>query len=221
VAGVVAGVTLIAVGAWGVAGHHARLPTAGPPPHLGAATQGPAPAGSGPPAASSPTRVRTVPRQDRRTPGSAVSSTTTVPQLSPGASRVVIPSLQIDAAVTAVTESPVGALGVPDDPTTLGWWMPEPSVLVLDGHVDSALTGPGALFELRDLKPGAEIVVDPPSGGPERWHLDGLRTYVKGHLPVALFYQPGPRLVIVTCGGPFDYATHHYYDNVVAYASPS
>jgi hypothetical protein len=28
------------------------------------------------------------------------------------------------------------------------------------------------------------------------------------------------RLVIITCGGPFDYATHHYYDNVVAYGIP-
>jgi hypothetical protein len=32
--------------------------------------------------------------------------------------------------------------------------------------------------------------------------------------------QVTPRLVILTCGGPFDAATGHYLDNIVAYALP-
>jgi hypothetical protein len=31
----------------------------------------------------------------------------------------------------------------------------------------------------------------------------------------------GGRLALVTCGGPFDSATGHYEDNIVAYAVPS
>jgi hypothetical protein len=29
------------------------------------------------------------------------------------------------------------------------------------------------------------------------------------------------RLVVVSCGGPFDASTGHYLDNIVAYAVPS
>jgi hypothetical protein len=29
------------------------------------------------------------------------------------------------------------------------------------------------------------------------------------------------RLVIVSCGGPFDATTGHYLDNIVAYAAPA
>ncbi len=98
--------------------------------------------------------------------------------------------------------------------------MPSTAELVLDGHVDMAGQGPGALFELRAVRPGAAVIVET-AGGPEHWAVDGVRTYLKGHVPAVLFTGAGPRLVIITCGGPFDWATHHYDDNVVVYASPA
>jgi hypothetical protein len=138
-----------------------------------------------------------------------------------GAQSILIPSLQVSAA--AVPESVTdGALGVPGSPAEVGWWMPSTAELVIDGHVDMEGTGPGALYEVRNLHPGAGVSVQT-ADGPENWTIDGVRTYQKGQLPVGLFSWQGAdaRLVIITCGGPFDYATHHYYDNVVAYASPS
>ena len=100
--------------------------------------------------------------------------------------------------------------------------MPSTAELVIDGHVDMDGAGPGALYELRNLLPGAQVFVQT-TDGPEDWTINGIRTYQKGHLPAGLFRWRGAdaRLVIITCGGPFDNATHHYYDNVVAYASPS
>ena len=49
-----------------------------------------------------------------------------------------------------------------------------------------------------------------------------LRGYVKADLPVPAVFgqQVSPRLVIVSCGGPFDAATGHYLENIVAYAVP-
>jgi len=45
--------------------------------------------------------------------------------------------------------------------------------------------------------------------------------YPKAGLPVALFRTDGPpMLTLVTCGGPFDSATHHYRDNIVVSAAP-
>ena len=138
-----------------------------------------------------------------------------------GAQSVRIPSLLVSAP--AKPESATGGtLGVPDDPAHVGWWMPSTSELVIDGHVDMAGVGPGALYEVRNLSPGARLVVQT-ADGPERWTIDGVRTYQKGRVPAGLFTWQGAtaRLVIITCGGPFDYATHHYYDNVVAYGSLS
>jgi hypothetical protein len=45
---------------------------------------------------------------------------------------------------------------------------------------------------------------------------------LKQNLPPDIFSRNGkPRLVIVTCGGPFDQAIRHYRDNVVVTAVPA
>jgi hypothetical protein len=124
-------------------------------------------------------------------------------------------------SATASPESvTAGALGVPDNPHDVGWWMPSTAELVIDGHVDMEGAGPGALYEVRNLRPGAQVVVQT-ANGPEHWTIDRVRTYQKGQVPPGLFRWQGnaARLVIMTCGGPFDFATHHYYDNVVAYGA--
>jgi hypothetical protein len=136
-----------------------------------------------------------------------------------GAQSIQIPSVQVSATATPETAT-AGTLGVPDDPHEVGWWMPSTAELVIDGHVDMEGVGPGALYEVRNLRPGAQVVVRA-AGQTEHWTIDGVRTYQKGQIPAGLFRWQGsaPRLVIITCGGPFDYATHHYYDNVVAYGT--
>jgi hypothetical protein len=50
-----------------------------------------------------------------------------------------------------------------------------------------------------------------------------VRTYPKETgLPASAFARDGaPRLVLITCGGPFDAATGNYEDNVVVYATPA
>jgi hypothetical protein len=48
-----------------------------------------------------------------------------------------------------------------------------------------------------------------------------VRSYLKSKLPTSVFRRTGPaRLVLVTCGGPFDAATGHYRDDVVVTAVP-
>jgi hypothetical protein len=49
-----------------------------------------------------------------------------------------------------------------------------------------------------------------------------LRSVSKKDLPQALFASGGARrLVLVTCGGAFDAATHQYADNVLVTAVPA
>jgi hypothetical protein len=138
-----------------------------------------------------------------------------------------IRSLGISAKVVPVSVGQDGALGVPDDPSRVGWWANGPApgdpvgTAVIDGHVDSAATGPGALFELRKIKVGAEVVIDQP-GGSIYFRIAAKREYAKSSLPWQKIFDQSVRgrLVIVTCGGRFDSSSRNYLDNVVAYAVP-
>jgi hypothetical protein len=206
-----AGLTLLAVAAWGIGVHQPRLPNAGPAPAMAQ----PARATAAAPAATVPS-ASAVPPVTRP----AVPPAPVMPVVLPvGAQAIQIPSLQVSAPASPESVT-AGALGVPADPAHVGWWMPSTSELVIDGHVDMEGVGPGALYEVRNLRPGARITVQTTAGA-EHWTIDGVRTYQKGRVPAGLLTPPGTgtRLVIITCGGPFDYATHHYYDNVVAYGS--
>ena len=49
-----------------------------------------------------------------------------------------------------------------------------------------------------------------------------VRAYAKADLPAEVFDRAGaPRLVLISCGGPFDRARRSYRDNIVVYGVPS
>jgi hypothetical protein len=164
----------------------------------------------------------------------------------PGASRftaaggrLVIPAIGVDAPMTpagAVGTRGTAALSIPDDIATVGWWdgtiseggrtlhedapsPGQPGVAVIAGHVDSA-AGPGALFDLKDLKAGDLIEIIDSRGRASAWTVDAApETELKTELPTALWVTTGPpTIALVTCGGPFDAATGHYLDNVIVWA---
>jgi hypothetical protein len=140
---------------------------------------------------------------------------------------IAVPQLRVTAPVVPVGVSAAGALDVPADIHELGWWAggalagSTGGTVVLDGHVDSAAAGAGALYELRTLTVGSTVDLRG-SEGTFTYRITGVREYRKGALPAAsLFAQSGqPRLVLITCGGPFDAATHHYRDNIAAFGVP-
>ncbi|MDQ6783653.1 MAG: class F sortase [Actinomycetota bacterium] len=90
---------------------------------------------------------------------------------------LVIPRFHVEAPVVTEPVSAGGSLGVPDDPMTLGWWSggPEPGApegtSVIDGHVDSANRGRGALVRLQGLSPGDPLAGSCRAlgGGDLRW----------------------------------------------------
>ena len=88
------------------------------------------------------------------------------------------------------------------------------------GHVDTKLSGPGALFHLGSIRPGEGMTVQT-AMGPVRYRVAARRAYSKADLPSEIFTARGtPRLVVITCGGRFDRSTGHYDSNVVVYAVP-
>ncbi|SDO62480.1 Sortase family protein [Nakamurella panacisegetis] len=139
-----------------------------------------------------------------------------------------LPTLRVTAPVQPV-DVVGGELQVPDDPRTVGWWRasaPPGSPVgstVVDGHIDSATAGLGALFHLADLDPGDEVSVRTSAGRVVPYTVRARRVYVKSAgLPAEIFTRSGPpRLVLISCGGPFDAAAHSYQDNIIVFATPS
>jgi hypothetical protein len=139
-----------------------------------------------------------------------------------------LPTLGVNAPIVPVAVDRGGALGVPDDPRVVGWWAAgggltdSGGALVLDGHVDTAAEGPGALFRLADLVAGDAITLTASDGVLQSFRVTAVRPYPKPSLPPDVFAASATqRLVIITCGGHFNRSTRQYVDNVVAYAEPS
>lgn len=164
-------------------------------------------------------------------PRTAPSPTAPVaPVLSPAIGVPVsldIPILGVRAPVDAVLATG-GVLHPPEDPARVGWWLASappggdgPTVLL--GHVDSVTAGAGALLGLTDLQRGDRITVHGSDGGSADYAVSERQVHVKADgLPAALFDLGGAtRLVVITCGGPFDESTGSYEDNVVVVAEPA
>ena len=151
---------------------------------------------------------------------------TVVPQ-RPAPVRLAVPALGVDAPVEPVGVRDDGQMALPDNVDRLGWYRfgPVPGAegsAVFAGHVDDADQGLGALAPLRDAEPGAEVVVTDAAGTATRWRVVSREVLEKQALPVdRLFARTGePRLVLVTCGGPFLPDVGGYRDNVVVVAKP-
>jgi hypothetical protein len=140
---------------------------------------------------------------------------------------VRVAALGVDAPVVRETVDRGGALTLPEDPRTIGWWGAGAApgaplgTVVLAGHVDTEQQGAGALFPLARAPLGARVVVSGRDGD-ATYVVQARRRFAKGDLPWRdLFGQDvEARLLLVTCGGDFDRATRHYTDNVVVYAVP-
>lgn len=130
------------------------------------------------------------------------------------------------AAVVPVGVLPSGALDLPDDPRTVGWWaagaMPgqRAGLLVLAGHIDSATEGAGALKVLLDLEKGDTVAVAGTDGTVAEYRVLERAATPKSELDPGLITREGPhRPVLITCGGAFDEETGHYADNIIVLAN--
>ena len=141
--------------------------------------------------------------------------------------RLSIAAIDVDAPVVASGVTRAGNAEIPPDGDVIGWYEygSAPGAArgsaVLIGHRDTIAEGPGALFDLDDLSVGDAITV---ATGRLTYDYEVVRvqSVAKERLPDSLFTRTGPpRLVVITCGGPFDAAAGGYQENLYAVAAPS
>ena len=159
-----------------------------------------------------------------------------VPYAGPARPRGAAPApaapVRLEIGTTAGAQVvPVGADGgqlrIPESPRTVGWWVGSaPSgaahgSTLLAGHVDSSRQGAGTFARLHELPLGTRIMLTDVFGARHAYLVTARRSYPKLALPADVFRTGGrPRLLLVTCGGPFDHARGRYRDNLVVYALP-
>jgi hypothetical protein len=143
--------------------------------------------------------------------------------------RVRIETLGIDAPVAPVgIDVAHGVLGVPPAIRRTAWWRDgaapgaRTGAVLIAGHVDNAKLGAGAFFKLHQARAGDRVTVTTAAGRTFTYRVVSVRDYPKSRLPASVYSTRGrPRLVLVTCGGPFIESEGHYRDNVVLAAVPA
>ena len=118
-----------------------------------------------------------------------------------------------------------GELQVPSSYTVAGWYTgsPRPGAVgssIIIGHIDS-VSGPAVFYRLNTLTRGDKIYVKRADGTLVEFRVTSVREYLKDHFPTEDVYGPVPdaELRLITCGGAWDGATHHYLSNIVVYAT--
>lgn len=142
--------------------------------------------------------------------------------------RVQVPAGGIDVTVEPVGVLADGQMELPANPRVAGWYRygPDPESdaggTVIAAHVDSLKYGLGPFAKLTSLSAGTKVQVTTADGVAHSYSIQTIQKILKAQLPVAqLFDRTGsPRLVLITCGGQFDYMTLHYSDNIFVTAVP-
>lgn len=140
--------------------------------------------------------------------------------------RIALPDLGIDMEVEAEGIDQEGAMALPKNAATAGWYRFGPGLresagaTVIAAHVDSPHDGIGPFSRLKDAAVGSLVNVTADDGSTVAYTVTEVRSVGKIGAPMAeVFDRAGsPRLTLVTCGGAFDYDTGHYVDNVIVTA---
>jgi len=137
---------------------------------------------------------------------------------------VEIPSISVKSELIDLHILDDGSLGVPADFGVAGLWTegalpgnPGPAIVV--GHLNS-VSGPAVFSRLRDLRPGAPVVIRKADGSALTYAVERSDQYAKSSFPTEAVYgaTADPTLRLITCGGTFDRSRREYTDNVVVFA---
>jgi LPXTG-site transpeptidase (sortase) family protein len=140
---------------------------------------------------------------------------------------LTIPLIGVSTKLIRLGLASDGSLQVPplSDTAVAGWYTgsPRPGAIgsaIIVGHVDT-VHGPAVFDRLDQLRKGDQVYVRRADGTLVKFLVTAVRTYLKDQFPTQTVYGPTPdaELRLITCGGAWDPATHHYLSNIVVYAT--
>lgn len=139
--------------------------------------------------------------------------------------RLIIPALNINAAVQQVGINSKGNMGVPSNFTDVAWYEggTVPGAVgsaVIDGHVDNGLGLDGVFKHLADIKVGDEVDVQDKNGTMLHFVVGDIQEYPYEQVPTdKIFNQHDQaRLNLITCEGAWVAGGKTYDHRLVVFA---
>jgi LPXTG-site transpeptidase (sortase) family protein len=140
-------------------------------------------------------------------------------------SRLVIPSLNIDAKVQKVGVKSNGNMGVPTNFTDVAWYKDgtipgQIGSAVIDGHVDNGLSLAGVFKHLDSIQKGDDVYVVTEKGTKLHFVVTATDLYDYKNTPNDLIFNEkgAARLRLITCTGDWVGAERTYNKRLVVTA---
>lgn len=140
-------------------------------------------------------------------------------------SRLIIPSISVDANIQSVGKVAGGRMGIPSNFTDVAWYNlgPKPGEkgsAVIDGHLDTVKDANAVFIKLSELKSGDQVFVVDKSGQKIKFRVLGSEVYDEAKAPLEkIFGSVGTsaRLNLITCDGVWNQKVHNYSQRLVVY----
>jgi len=138
--------------------------------------------------------------------------------------RLRIPSIGVSSRLERLGRRPDGAVAVPRDWQSAGWYAEGPrpgergSAVIL-GHVDSP-AGPAVFARLSTLRQGDPVLVERADGSRVRFAVTRVERHRRRDFPTRDVYYPtlAQELRLITCAGDYVPEADGYQDNVIVFA---
>ncbi len=154
------------------------------------------------------------------TRGAVVYDHTTAPP-----ARLIIPAIDVDAAVEPVGKGASGNMAVPNRYADVGWYKfgvrpGEQGSAVMDGHVTNGLGLPGVFARLGELRAGDVMIVETDDGMRMQFIVRGVASYPWEAFPLGDIFasNDGVRLNLITCDGEWSAHQRMYDRRLVVFA---
>jgi LPXTG-site transpeptidase (sortase) family protein len=125
--------------------------------------------------------------------------------------RLVIPSIGVDAETIALGINARGEMATPEGPFLVGWYdfTAKPGLggnAVFSAHLDYINYGPAVFWNLEKLKPGDDVSVRLSDGTLIRYKVTASQSYTLDKLDMAAVLAPTSTesVTLITCDGAFD-----------------
>ncbi|MFI6106331.1 class F sortase [Streptomyces sp. NPDC051310] len=156
--------------------------------------------------------------------GPAKAETFSLPRSAP--TRLLIPSIDVDAPFTELSIGSSGRLNAPppDDTNLVGWFAGgaspgERGTAIVAGHLDTT-TSPAVFAGLSSLSEGDTVSVVRKDGTTAEFVVDDVENFPQDDFPDDRVYAdtPDAQLRLITCGGSYDRSKKRYTENTVVFA---
>lgn len=137
--------------------------------------------------------------------------------------RLVIPKINVDAAIQYVASTSEGTMGVPDNTTDVGWYKlgPRPGEdgsAVVAGHLNGTDGGAGVFVDLHKLARGDIFSIEDDNGVTSMFKVRETRIYNPGYAEAVFSKNDGKYVNLITCDGAWDETTNDYSKRLVVFA---